>query len=165
MFPTTSSLGRAVNELRNVLNEGNGNADKDWPRRARQILERIEQATRRHSIRLEKSGGRAVDVDTALNPSPTVARRSDELRRELDGLLQETRSLREQARTLHPAATDIPPSTVAGALPVAPEAADVADVGVFRERVEHLLEGFKHLEKDEADLIQESVTLDLGAGD
>lgn len=159
-----SSLGRAVEELRDVL-DARGGQDKDWPRRLDQCLERIEQSALRHRAKLEDDEGRVVDVDTPLNPSPTVARRTEELRRQLDALRHETRTLRERARTLHPVEADINPATTAGALPVAPEAADVADFGVFRERVERLLEDFEHFDEEETDLIQDSVTLDLGAGD
>lgn len=158
-----SSLGRAVEALRKVLHARR--QDKDWPRRVDESLERIEQSACRHRVKLEEDEGRAVDVDTSLNPSPTVARRTEELCRDLDALLHEARSLRDGARTLHPVAADINPVTTAGALPVAPEAADVADFGVFCERVEHLVEGFEHFDEEERDLIQESVTLDLGAGD
>jgi hypothetical protein len=159
-----TSLGRAVEELRTVL-DARGGQDKDWPRRVDQSLERIEQSARRHRAKLGDNEGRVVDVDTSLNPSPTVARRTEELRRELDALLHEARTLRERARTLHPVEPNINPATTAGALPVAPEAADVADFGVFCERVEHLLDGFEHFDEEETALIQESITLDLGAGD
>jgi hypothetical protein len=165
MLPRKSSLVRSVEELRKVLDERDGDRGKDWPRRAEQCLERIEQSARRHRARLENADGRVVDLDTPLNPSPTVARRTDELRQDLGDLLREARTLRERARTLHPVAANTDPGTVAGVLPVAPEAADIADFAVFCERVERLLEGFEHVDEEETDLIQESITLDLGAGD
>jgi hypothetical protein len=56
-------------------------------------------------------------------------------------------------------------ATAAGALEVAPEAGDVADYGAFCARAEQLLKGFEHFDEEEAELIQESVTMDLGAGD
>lgn len=159
------SLARAVQELKDLLADGAGGRDTEWTRRMNRSLATIEQSARRHRAKLEDDGGRVVDVDTSLNPSPTVARRTDVLRRELDELMQEARSLRDKARTLHPVPEQPNPATAAGALAVAPEAADVADFGVFCERVEQLLEGFEHLDEEEAELIQESVTLDLGAGD
>lgn len=158
------SLAHAIEELKTVLNARSGEK-QDWPRRVAEILARIEQSARRHRDQLGDAEGRVVDVDTSLNPSPKVARRTDELRRELDDLLHEAQRLHEKTRTLHPVSTDMNPATAAGALSVAPEAGDIADLGVFRERVEKLLDAFAEFNEEETDLIQESVTLDLGAGD
>ena len=49
-----------------------------------------------------------VDVDSSLNPSPTVARRADQLREELDNLLQEAQVLRRKLQDVHPAGRDGP---------------------------------------------------------
>ena len=158
------SLTKAVEELKRVLREDIPGRESAWSRRLDEALARVEQAASQHRACLKDDQGRVVDVDTPLNPSPTVARRSDELRQELDALLREAGRLRGKLATLHPD-PNLDPQTAAGALPVAPEAADVADYGVFCERVETLLQRFEHFDADESELIQESVTLDLGAGD
>jgi hypothetical protein len=158
------TLAKAVEELKRVLREDIAGRESTWSRRLDEALARVEQAASRHRACLEDEQGRVVDVDTPLNPSPTVARRSDELRQELDALLREAGRLRGKLATLHPA-SNLDAQTAAGALPVAPETADIADFGVFCERVETLLQRFEHFDADESELIQESVTLDLGAGD
>jgi len=156
------TLARAVGELKRLLDDGRA---QDWPRRMEQALAGVEEAVRRHRAGLEDDEGRVVDVDTPLNPSPGVARRADALRQELDNLMREAGRLRQKVMDLHPSARGMDAASAAGALPVAPETADVADFGVFRERVEHLLDSFAHFQEEDGRLMQESITLDLGAGD
>lgn len=157
-----SSLAGSVAELKRVLGEGREN---DWGRRMEQALAGVEEAVRRHREGLHDAEGRVIAVDAPLNPSPKIARRADGLRQELDHLLDEARRLRQKVGSVHPSAGTMDADTAAGALPVAPEMADVADFGVFRERIEHLLDDFQHFNTEEARLMQESVTMDLGAGD
>jgi hypothetical protein len=159
------SLAKAVEDLRQILVMHDSGGESQWARRMGETLTKVEQAASSHRARLKDERGRVVDVDTPLNPSPTVDRRANELREELDELMREARRLRGKLSSLHPAPEKIDPGTAAGALPVAPEAADVADFGVFCERVEKLLNGFEQFDEEESDLIQQSVTLDLGAGD
>jgi hypothetical protein len=141
-----------------------GVGEKDWAERVEEALAAVEQAVAQHRDTLEDAEGRLVDVNTPLNPSPVVKRRADELRAELDGFWQEARELREKVRSL-PKANAADVQSLAGALPVAPEAAELPDFGVFWQRARDLLKGLGHFEEEEADLIQYSVTLDLGAGD
>jgi hypothetical protein len=158
-----SSLREAVDGLKRALDDaGRG---RTWAGRVGRALAAVEQAVRRHRATLKDSEGRAVDVDTALNPSPTVDRRTDEFRQELGSFLREAQALREKVGGLHPMDGTTDPSTIAGALSVAPEAAALTDFGVFCERAEQLVQGLEHYNEEEAVLIQESVNLDLGAGD
>lgn len=158
----TCSLARTVAELKRVVTERH---DKGWLSQVDGTLTRVEEAVRRHRDCLKDEEGRVVAVDTALNPSPGVARRAEELRNELNDLLEEIRRLRQKAHDLHPSPARMDAATAAGALPVAPEAADLADFGIFCERIEQLLEGFDHFDEKEGRLMQESANLDLGAGD
>jgi hypothetical protein len=165
MSAQKGSLAKAVEDLRQILNRQTPGREAEWVRRMGDALVKVEQAAAQHRARLKDEQGRVVAVDTPLNPSPTVDRRADELRQELDDLVQEARRLKGKLSSLHPVSAEIDPGTAAGALPVAPETADVADFSVFCERVERLLQGFEHFDEAESDLIQESITLDLGAGD
>jgi hypothetical protein len=159
------SLAKAVKELRAALDDYAPGREKARGQRLEQTLAAMEEGARQHRACLKDSEGRVVDVDTSLNPSPGVSRRVEELWQELDNLLQEIRSLREKAENVHPSTAKEDVATVAGSLPVAPEAADGVDFAVFRARVERLVEGFEHFDEEEARLIQESITMDLGAGD
>jgi hypothetical protein len=165
MAAKISSLVEAVSALKNVLSERATASETSGLRQMDSYLARIERAAQQHRRKLGEGNEEMVNVDTPLTSSPTVARRTDALRQELDALVQEATRLRRQAQTVHPVATAVNPATAAGALPVSPEAADVADLGVFYERLEQLLDRFEHFEEDETELIQDSVTLDLGAGD
>jgi hypothetical protein len=154
-----------VSELKSVLAERAGGSAKSWLRRVESCLVRIERAARQHRDAFGDSEEKMVAVDTPLNPSPTVARRTEALRQELEALLHETARLREKTQTVSADPAPINPFAAAGALPVAPEAAEIADFGAFCERLERLLGDFEQFDRTETDLIQDSVTLDLGAGD
>ena len=164
MSAKKQSLARAVEGLKQVLAGDAAGQGEAWVRRVDQALDAVELAVRQHRATLSDAEGRVVDVNTSLNPSPGVARRADGLRQELDNLLNQAAKLRGKLKTIHPAAaTD--PSTAAGALPVAPEVGDATDFSVFCERAEQLLEGLGRYDEEEAELIEDSVTMDLGAGD
>ena len=156
-------LAEAMQGLKQALGS-NGVGQPDWAGRVDRALESVEQAVRQHRDTLEDDEGRVVDVNTSLNPSPVVQRRADHLREELDGFLQEAQALRTKVRGVHSSAS-ADPKTLAGALSVAPESGDLPDFGVFWERARGLLKGLGHFEEEEADLIQYSVNMDLGAGD
>jgi hypothetical protein len=159
------SLTRAIENLKRIANASTAGRSPDWKERMDQALIVVEQAIGRHNATLSDDKGCVVDVDSSLNPSPVVARRADDLHHDLDDLQHQVRTLRQLLPSVHLAPADIDSTTAAGALPVAPEAADLADFGVFCERLKHVIEGFEQFDEQEADLIQHSVTLDLGAGD
>jgi hypothetical protein len=156
-------LVQAIKGLKEALGS-NGVGQRDWAERVGHALEAVDEAVRQHRDALEDEEGRVVDVNTPLNPSPVVKRRADGLREELDGFRKEARELRHKVGEVHASAV-ADPQTLAGALPVSPEAGELPDFGVFWQRARDLLAGLGHFEEEEADLIQYSVTLDLGAGD
>jgi hypothetical protein len=156
-------LVQAMQGLKQALGS-NGVGQPDWAGRVAAALAAVEEAVRQHRDTLEDEEGRVVDVNTSLNPSPVVKRRADGLRDELDGFLKEAEALRAKVRGVHASAA-ADPKTLAGALPVAPGAGELPDFGVFWQRARGLLKGLGHFEEEEADLIQYSVTMDLGAGD
>lgn len=163
-MPTTKvPLMQAIQGLKEALGS-NGVGQQDWAGRVGHALEAVKEAVRQHRDSLEDEEGRLVDINTSLNPSPVVKRRADGLREELDHFLGEARDLRHKVEGVHASAV-ADPKTLAGALPVAPEAGEQPDFGVFWQRARDLLAGLSHFEEEEADLIQYSVTLDLGAGD
>ena len=159
------SLVRAVEELKQAVQSPTVQRGKSWADRVEQALTVVEQSVRRHRANLKDDKGQVVDVDSSLNPSPVVARRAEGLHQDLDELLQEVQMLRQKVRDVHPGSVSTAPDTAAGALPVAPDTADLADFGVFCERMTHMLERFEPFDEQKVALIQESVTMDLGAGD
>jgi hypothetical protein len=165
MSAKKQSLARAVEGLKQVLAGDAAGQGEAWLRRVDQALDAVEHAVRQHRASLSDAEGRIVDVNTSLNPSPGVARRADGLRQELDNLLNQAAKLRGKLKTIHPDAAATDPSTAAGALSVAPEVGDATDFSVFCERAKQLLEGLGRYDEQEAELIEDSVTMDLGAGD
>jgi hypothetical protein len=159
------SLVRAVEGLKQAVQSPTTQRGKSWTDRVEQALVVVEQSVWRHRANLKDDKGQVVDVDSSLNPSPVVARRAEGLDQDLDALLQEVQLLRRKVRDVHPGSASTTPDTAAGMLPFEPETAGLADFGVFCERVTQLLEHFKQFDEAEAALIQESVTMDLGAGD
>jgi len=107
----------------------------------------LEQAVREHAGSLESPEGKLVEVDRPLLPSPTVARRTDELRRELAGFLGEAGAVREQVRA-------------AGQGPAAGAA-----LGQLARRARALVGAVGRYEEEEAQVILDGVTTDIGAGD
>jgi hypothetical protein len=159
------SLLQALEELKHVLADDAAGQGEDWSRRMSQALATLEQFLRQHRATLSDAEGRVVDLDTSTNPSPGVARRADKLHQELDKLLGEAQTLREKLKAVHPSGGVETPSTDAGALPVAPEVGDRTDFSVFCEQVEELLKELEHYNEEEVRLIEDNITLDLGAGD
>jgi hypothetical protein len=165
MAAKKQSLARAAGGLKQVLAGDAAGQGQAWVRRVDQALETVEQAVRHHRATLSDAEGRVVDVDSSLNPSPGVARRADGLRQELDALVNQATMLRGKLKSIHPPTEATDSTNAAGALPVAPEVGDATDFSVFCERAEQLLEGLGRYDEEEAALIEDSVTMDLGAGD
>jgi hypothetical protein len=159
------SLGKAVNGLKQVLSGDALDRPEAWVRRMGHALNTLEQSVRQHRATLSDDEGRVVEVDSSLNPSPGMARRVDELGKDLDNLLDEVQALRRKLNTVHPSAGVEDPSTASRSLPVAPDIGDGTDLSVFRERAEQLMEWVGNFSKEEAQLIEDSVTMDLGVGD
>jgi hypothetical protein len=162
---TKLSLSDALDALEQVLAENAAGRGEHWSRCVRQALVALEQSLRRHRATLSDAEGRVVDVDTALSPSPGAARRAGKLHQELDRLLNEAQTLRTKLNAVHPSAGVADASTAAGALSVAPEVGERTDFSVFCEQAEQLLTDLGNYNEEEAQLIEDNITLDLGAGD
>jgi len=129
-------------------------------------LAEVEEAARRHAETLLPADGSLVQIDRPLLPSPGVDRRAEALKQELESLRAEAGTLRQRADSLEsPPNPQQDPTTLAGALPVAPELGAVPDFSVFCARARQLLHALQHYEEEEADLILKSVNTDIGAGD
>jgi len=138
MISTKDPLVLAVDRLKNALADiGTG------PPGATVTLERalaqLEVAMRQHVALADWPGDPVGDLDRPLLPSPGVDRRNAELRQDLAGLLREVRSLRNEV--------------------TAP------DGSAIRERAGQLAEEVERFSREEIDLVQDSVTTDIGAGD
>jgi hypothetical protein len=147
------TLAAAVDGLEQALASDPAGREQDWAVRVGRALGGLEQAARGHGRALAAAGGLPVEVDRPLLPSPTVDRRSGELRRELEGALGEAKALRAKVA-----------GAARRAAGAAPEAGG-AEFGVFCRRARRLLGALRRYEVEETDLLQDSITTDLGAGD
>jgi hypothetical protein len=166
MRAKNDTLEKAMGELERALAEEAVGREADWAGRVDQVLAGIEAAVQQRAANLEPPDGKVVEVDRPRLPSPTVSRRAAGLRQELAGVLAEAQALRARVRgAVQAFGVPVQPAGLAGALPVAPEAGAIPDFGVFRQRVRELLTALAQYEEEEARLILESVTTDIGAPD
>jgi hypothetical protein len=166
MAKKSDALLTAAEKLQRVLAADVAGQERDWADRVDRALAQLADAIGKRAATWKSPEGKVVEVESPRLPSPTVARRGSELRRDLDGFLEQARTLQTDVR--HVARTfggGAEVANLAGALPVAPEAGAVPDFGVFRQRAEQLVEGVQRYIQQEAGLILESVNIDVGAGD
>jgi hypothetical protein len=109
--------------------------------RLARTLDVVAQAVRRHAEHLQTPEGGVVDVDSPRVPSPWLDRRVEHLHDELNALLQEVGTLRAQLRW------------------------HAADLDPILSRAGVVAEALRRYDEDEAELIQESINTEVGAGD
>jgi hypothetical protein len=137
------NLADAVSELERALAD-NG-PDRD--RLLADALANLEEAARAHALEMDPHHGQLVDVDRPLLPSPGVTRQVSGLRQELGELVADAAILRDRLT-----------GAGGGANPA-------EDYSSMRDRARKLAEDLERFNEQEARLIQDSVTTDLGAGD
>jgi hypothetical protein len=114
-----------------------------------QALAGVEQALRGQDDHLHAVKG-VTDVECGQTSSPTMDRRVAGLHDELDRLLAEASALREALQSARRETTETPSRPVMDGLLC---------------RAAALAESLAAYERDEAELIQQAVTTDIGAGD
>jgi hypothetical protein len=159
------NLMAAIVDLERVL-DGTAADERGRTTDLDRALAGLEEAVRRHADALRGPEGLVGNVDRPRIPSPAVDRHTERLRQVLAQILRHIQGLRVKARAegQDPAVSG-DPATLAGALPVAPEAAALADHGVLVQRARQLARALERFENEEADLMLDSVNMDIGAGD
>jgi hypothetical protein len=131
----------AAEELRQALTDNASARGREWAIHMGQSLSDVEKTLRRHEGDFGGDDESLADKDRALLPSPGVHRRLEGLRQEPGELIEDVRILRTDL--------GVGRDTVVG----------------YAERAHHLLHALERLERGEIDLVQESITADIGAGD
>jgi hypothetical protein len=135
-------LIEATEELRQALGQEAAGGQERGQRVAR-ALAGVERALRQRAGEPLSAEEPLADSDRPLLPSPGVERRAEGLRHEAGDLLREVRALRGE---------------------VSAGRGDPA-AGPLAERLGQLVHALAHHEQGEIDLVQESITTDIGAGD
>ncbi len=135
--------------------------EHDWARDVDGILGRVEEALRRHVADTDSAGGMWTKVDMTR---PTLVRQVSALRQEHTSFLERTGALRQEVRSAAMAFAPQVPQGGTDRLPTAPPDT-VPDFGSLRQQLEEFAAALKHHRDEEAGLVIESVTTDIGVGD
>jgi hypothetical protein len=140
MATKTDDISAALGQLDKILEEP-AEQERAWAGLVDGALARLEEALRRQATELRPPNGRVPDVHRPLLPSPGEDRKAAGLQHELEEFLQTIDTLRAQT---HDAGSAVEP---------------------LRERARALVQAVRRHEHAEVDLILDSVTTDIGAGD
>jgi len=135
--------------------------EHDWARDVDGILGRVEESLRRHVMETDGSGGMWTKVDMTR---PTLVRQVGALLEEHTSFLERTSTLRQEVRSAATAFAPRTPTGVTDRLPAATPGT-VPDFGSLRQQLEEFAAALKHHRDEEAGLVIESVTTDIGVGD
>jgi hypothetical protein len=165
-MPTrTDNLLAAIQEFERVVG-GGAHPGPGQGAGLDRALAGLEKAVRRHADALREPDGLVGHIDRPRVPSPGLDRRTQHLGEELAHILGDIRGLRTKAQAEGQApAVSADPATLAGALPVAPEAGAVADHGLLVQRARQLAQALMEFENEEARVILDTVNTDVGAPD
>lgn len=134
-----------------------------WAEGLASALAAVAEALRRHAAAAEAPGGPLAQVDLTR---PTLVRQVSQLRQEHVDLPGQAEALAAEARQVA-TSFGVPTDTVTASDELPPPAGGgpPADVSQLRSRVQEYLAALRHHADEEAGLLIESVTTDLGAGD
>ena len=143
MAPAKDALLQAIQTLEQALAEQSAGCERAWAGRVDQALAAAEQALRQENTEARSTKGgpfKAVDMTR-----PSLVRRVGELRHQLAADVSQAAELRSEVQA----------AGRGGAL----------DCAALRHHVQEFVHALRQLKEGEIDLVQESVTTDLGAGD
>jgi hypothetical protein len=150
-------------ELLQMLTENVPGREGDWAENMSAALDRCERAIRRHAAIVEAPNGTYAQIDLTR---PTLARRVANLRQEHGAFLEQTRALKQEMDGIRQAFKPYEDLTAQpDPLPRPPAVAAIPDFGSLRQRVEQLWAALDHHTHEEANLVVETVTTDIGVGD
>jgi hypothetical protein len=155
-------LSQALEHLEQALHADVAGKERDWAEGVAGGLTHVVHALRKHATETENPSGLYAEVDLTR---PTLARQVGELRREHGDFLHKALDLHNNVQKLRQAFTAATrPVPMADPLP-APPVTTTADFSAIRNLGDQLLASLSHHQQLETDLVLESVTTDLGAGD
>lgn len=151
MHGKKETLSPAVANLQQIVADEAAYESSRWVSRLERALSAVEQAVRRQGSLIDSPEGGVSEVSGGQSPSPGMDRRVNCLHDDLDYLLEESQALRLQASLLRSNTTLDRSGTDA--------------IEGLRLRAAALLEALNHYETEEARLILDDATTEIGAGD
>ncbi len=151
-----------LEQLAAVLAASAPGRERDWAGAVEAALGGVVEALRRHVADTDGAGGMFSTVDLTR---PTLVRQVGALRLEHSEFLQQGTALRQDVKNAARAFEPPTPAMAPGSLPGPATVDAIPDFGALRGRVEKFAAGLKHHRDDEAGLVLESVTTDIGVGD
>jgi hypothetical protein len=156
-------LHQGLEHLTQVLAAGCAGREGAWAQEADAVLAELEAALRQHGQAAEAPNGFLSKVDLTR---PSLVRRVNDARQQHRTLQADLAGLRQDLRRAGEAfGRSAQPGQGAHDLPPLQGPEGVPDFGVARRRAEEIAAALRKLEEEEADLLLESVNMDLGAGD
>jgi hypothetical protein len=155
------ALDTSVDDLSEALASSAPGNEREWTKRVAEALAQVEHHLRRHAAETRSPDGPLAEVDLTR---PTLARQAAGLRRDYDELLKQCLALQEGVRR---AAAAFAPTEALQSPKRPPTSKDspIPDFGALRDQAAPLLEELRRKKEAEIDLVQESVTTDIGVGD
>jgi hypothetical protein len=163
MKPKHDLLEASFDHLERALTPVVAGQEHAWAEQVEGALMHIRHALLRHAAEAEQPVGLFAEVDLTR---PSLARQVGGLLREHDELLHRLRDYSAEVQTA--ARAFRPPAAIAGQTKILPEADHrraIPDFGALRQRGVELLATLRHHRRQETELVLESVTTDIGAGD
>jgi len=151
----------ALHQIQRALSVGLPSRKLDWAREVEHALALLEKAIKEHRTAANAPDSVLAEVDETRE---TLARQADRIRQERAELLQECLALQlafQSAAHALPVDKELPSPHPTPATP-AVESADFSDL---KERLEAFSERVEAILESETELVRESITTDLGAGD
>jgi hypothetical protein len=156
-------LQQGLEHLTHVLTAGCAGREGAWAQEADAVLAEVEGALHQHAQAAEAPNGFLSKVDLTR---PSLVRRVNDVRQQHRTLQANLAALRQDLRRAGEAfARSAQPGQGAHHLPPLQGPDRVSDFGAVRRRAEEIAAALRKLEEEEADLLLESVNMDLGAGD
>lgn len=159
----TDPFSDVLDQFRTVLGEHAGADEHSWAGRMWYALSRLEKELQRHIELAKGPEGLAAEVDQTR---PTLVRQQEKLQQDYQNQLEQCLAFKwEMYRLSQP--LDGPEAVLGKALPPAVEHSGTGpvDIATLRERLEQFLNRLEEYQRQEAGLVLESVTTDIGAGD
>jgi len=151
-----------VERLEMAVSAHSPGRERDWAGEVDALLGGVEEALRRHVVDTDAAGGMFSEVDLTRQ---TLVRQVGTLRQEHGSFLEWAGALRQEVKSVAKVFDPQSATGGTGRLPAPAAPGAVPDFGLLRQRLEEFAAAVRHHRDQEAGLVIESVSTDIGVGD